>query len=349
MALETNLNGLWGAKQTAKGTPATAPSTATTGARFRVPEQWDLAVNRNDEAEAFSDLDMWGDAQDVVTQIMGQGTPPIQGTPDELAWLIWMFNGGETVNAIVGPPAKSEHVSVPTTNRFWGSYWKRVGVDPVERQRFADALISQLVLACGTGQRILRVTPTIMSLDPGEKIAADPTLGMPAVDAFVWAEADGALELGGSVFEGATQYTLTLNKNLGPLEGQGVRPYDLQPGTPTLTLSCSMALDAEAFALANKVLYGTETPVAGAKPTAFVGDLSAFEVTHTQKDSDGADTGNIGKLEVPGWKIDPPDAVAVPNPAGGGGTLELAGPGRKSGASPMWRSTITCDHAAFTA
>jgi hypothetical protein len=350
VALETNLHAFWGAKQAAKGAAAAAPSTSATGKRLRLIAG-DLTVNRNDVAENYSDLTEFGDAQDAVDTVTGSGEPVFHSTPDELAWLVWLLNANETVTNIVGPPATKEHVSIPGSSRFWATFWKRVGSTVIERQKFVDTVVSQLQITAGSGQRIMRATSTLMPLQPGIKFdgTGEPTLAMPTVDAFVWQEATGAVVLNGTPFRGATQYTLTVNRALELLYGDDVHPYDVQPGNSVVGVSVSMVLDQPAFDLANLILYGTAAPAVDVAPASFIGNDGAFTVQHDQKDGLGAATGRRAKFEVPGVKWDPPDAVAVPNPDGGGGTLELTGQGRKVVGQPMWRSTIRTDSAAFTA
>lgn len=354
MALETNIHAIWGAKQTARAAAATAPTTDTTGKRLLLGAQGDIGTNLSMGSEAFNDLDIFGDAQDYVESIIGSGAPPLLGTPNELAWLCWMFNGNETVANITGPPVKKEHTSVPSPSLFYGSYFKRVGSSVIERLRFLDGVINQLEITAGTGQRVLRVVPSIITLDPGEKIAADPTLPVTVDDAFLWTEADGGLTLSvageaATVLAGPTQYTLTLNKNLEPIYADSVVPHDLQPGTPTIGVSLAMVLDQAGFDLANRLIYASAAPAPGAKPAKFLGGMGSFVVEHIQKDLAGAITGNKAKFEVPGVRWEKPSAVAVPNPGGGGGTLELSGQMRKVAGQPAWRSTVTCEQVAFTA
>jgi hypothetical protein len=347
-AVETNLHAIWGAKQSGKGSAATAPSTATTGKRLRLVIG-DLAVAREDGSEAFSDMTEFSDAQDYVNTVVGSGEPGFQGTPDELAWLCWMTNAQETVTAISGPPATNEHVSVPGTGRFYGTFWKRVGSQIIERQKFVDSLLTQLQITAGTGQRVLRAVASITSLDPGVKYTVDPTLAMPGVPAFLWQEAQGTLTLGGVTFRQSTQYTLTVARPIEPIFGDAVIPQDWQPGISSVALSVAMALDQAAFDKANLIIYGTTTPGLNAKPVAFKSALEAFSVEHVQVDGTGTPTGRKAKFEVPAVMWEAPSAVVVPNPEGGGGTLELTGGARASGANPRWRSTIRCDAAAFTA
>jgi hypothetical protein len=281
--------------------------------------------------------------------VSGAGEPGFQGTPDELAWLCWLLNANETVTAIAGPPAVNEHVSVPGSSRFYSTFWKRVGSQIIERQKFVDSLITQLQITAGSGQRVLRAVSSISSLDPGVKFTTDPTLAMPTESAFVWQEAVGAVTLGGVVFRQASQYTLTVARPIELLYGDTVTPQDVQPGISTVALSVAMALDQAAFDKANLILYGTTTPGLNAKPIAYTNPVEAFQVVHTQVDGTGTATGRTAKFEVPAIKWDAPAAVVVPNPEGGGGTLELSGQARASAGNPRWRSTIRCASAAFTA
>lgn len=354
MALESNIHAIWGAKQSAKAAPATAPTTATTGIRLLLGAQGDLSAQPEMGSEVFNDLDIFGDAQDYLQSMSGGGQLPIIATPNELAWLCWAINGGETVNAIVGPPVKKEHVGVPLPNPFFFSFWKRVGSSIIDRQRFVDCVVNQLEITAGTGQQVMRVTPQIISLDPAEKVVADPTLAVTTDDGFLWTEADGAVTISvageaAAVLAGPTQYTITINKNYELVYADSTVPHDLQPGTPSIGVSLAMVLDQPSFDLANRLLYAVASPGGGVKPVKFLGGMGSFDVLHTQKDSAGVATGNKAQFTIPGVRWLKPTAIAVPNPGGGGGTLELSGQMRKVGASAAWTSKVTCEQAAFTA
>jgi hypothetical protein len=345
VAVETNIHGLWGALQTAKGSAATAPTTGTTGVRLRLGDQGGIQTDRTDGEGAYSDLSVFGDAQDYVQSIIGSGTPPLHATPDELAWTLLFFSGQEAVTEVTGPPVKQEHESTPAASLKYATIWQRVGGSIIERKRNVDCVCNQIEITAGTGQHIVRITPTVISLDPGEVVAADPTLALDDENAFLWTESEGGLLLDGNVIEGPSQYTITLNRNLEPIYGNSTRPVHLQPGTPSGTVSLAMALDQDAFERAQTIMYGDATPGAGDKPVAHVGDLGSFKVTHTQRDNGGDLTGNLAEFEMGFVKWDPVSALAVPNPGGGGGTLELSGRMRKGD----FTSRVTCDSLAFTA
>src|SRR5687767_13916642 len=125
--VEPNVYETWVAKQTAKGTPATV---ATKKVR---QVAGDLNVNRDDGSENFSDGTRFGDQQDFVNTILGNLNPTLQAQPDVLAYVCWLFFGGETVTG-TGPYT---HEFVPGTNLgFWSTWWKKVGLAQVVRQKF---------------------------------------------------------------------------------------------------------------------------------------------------------------------------------------------------------------------
>lgn len=97
MALESNIYALWASKQVAKGTPNTA------GTKRLIQVAGDLEVQRADSSEAFSDLDRYGNQTDFVNTLMGAGSPGVEGQSDVLAYLSWIFFGGETFTAGTNP------------------------------------------------------------------------------------------------------------------------------------------------------------------------------------------------------------------------------------------------------
>jgi hypothetical protein len=88
---ELNIHALWAAKQTAQGTPNTA------GTKRLVQLGGDLKVSRDDGSQNYSDLGKFGDATDWLNALSGGGSPVAEMTPEELAYLLWLFHGGETV------------------------------------------------------------------------------------------------------------------------------------------------------------------------------------------------------------------------------------------------------------
>jgi hypothetical protein len=90
--LETNLYRIWAASQTAKGTPATVATKS-----FR-QVAGSVVANIESGSENFSDGTQFGDVTQWLNSISSAGTPGLEAGTDELAWLLWIFHGAETVS-----------------------------------------------------------------------------------------------------------------------------------------------------------------------------------------------------------------------------------------------------------
>lgn len=88
---ETNIYRVWAAKQSAKGVPATSATRSFKQVAGSVVAAIDSGT------ENFSDGTSFGDTTTWLNSITGAGSPGLEGTTDEIAWLLWMFHGTETV------------------------------------------------------------------------------------------------------------------------------------------------------------------------------------------------------------------------------------------------------------
>jgi hypothetical protein len=349
MPVESNIYGLWAAKQTAKGSPA-----ATASKQYR-QVAGDFAVNREDGSENYSDLDRFGDTADFVNTLIGQGNPTIQATPKELAHLCWLFFGTEVFTAAVGGTSPAKHVFEPgASTSFWATFWKRVGVSDVVRHKFNDCKLSALRFEGSSANKIVKVMPTILSLDPGEIVAADPT-GATIPDhsdanrPFLFTEGAGAFTIDGSAFTGASQFALTIDNGDAPYYGDDVVPINTTPGNPTITLeSITMVLDAASLQRYNSIIYGSATPAPGAKPIKTLPALGSYGFTIQR----GTLNNRVQfKVEIPQVKWSP-DLAIPPNPDGGPVEIALTGAMRKQAATPKSiRVTVEtgATDSAFTA
>jgi hypothetical protein len=340
MALESNLYALWAAKQTAKGTSATEATR-----RFR-QVAGDLATNREDGSEGFSDLDRFGNMTDFVNTLSGEGAPGLQSTPTEAAWLFWVFFGADTVTGAADP---WKHVFTPQTNGgSWVTFWKRVGGSVVQREKFNDCKIGQLVIEGSTGQKVVRVTPSILALDPGEKFAVDPTQEMPTGEPFLWTEGVGTFKVNGVVLKGSSQFTATWDEGFAPYYGDDVVSIDLTTGNAQITLGTTILVDSEGLGEYNKRIYGEAAPAAGKKPIKVPEALGSYNFTLTKRNSAGpVAPARTMKVEFPGVKW-APDVAIPPSPDGGPVELSLGGGMRKVSPEPGSRITMEIGNAAFT-
>lgn len=340
MALESNLYALWAAKQTAKGTPAVASTK-----RFN-QVAGDVATNREDGAEGFSNMDRFGDMQDYVNTLTGEGNPGLQATPTETAWLCWIFFGADTVTGAADP---WKHVFTPQTNGgFWATFWKRVGGSVAQKEKFNDCKVGQLVMEGSTGQKVIRVTPSVLSLDPGEVYTTDPLTTQPIEDAFLWTEGTGTFKVNGVVLNGSSQFTATWDEGLSPYYGDDVVAVDLVTGNANITLGTTVLVDAAGQGEYNKRIYGEAAPAAGKKPLKVPEAVGSYLFKLTKKNAAGALVpARTLEVEFPGVKW-APDLAIPPSPDGGAVELSLGGSMRKVGVEPGSKITIECGNAAFT-
>lgn len=331
MAVESNIYALWAAKQAAKGT------VATTATKRLQQVGGNLDIVRADGSENFSDLDRFGDATDFIDSIQGGGSPVIHGQPNSLAYLLWLFFGGETFTAGGGGAApKFEFIPLANTG-FWVTFWKRVGLVDIVRQRFADCKIASIKIEASTASKVLKVTPTIVSLDPGEKIAADPSPALEVAEPFLWTDVTGKLEIDTVVFNAAAQFSITLDAGLTPWQGDNVTYYDLVASNASITMEGpTLLLDATSMARYNDIIYGTPTPANGDKPKTSRPIPGSFEAEFAR--GTGA-TRESFKTEVAGMKWSPDLAIA-PNPDGGPVEIALNGEMRKVSGQPAVKFTV---------
>lgn len=342
--MEPNFYALWLGKQSAQGTPNASPTK-----RF-IQVTGDFNFARDEGSENWSDLTKYGGRTDWVNSLVGQGEPGIEASPTEIAYLFWLFTGGETVTAITGPPAASKHTFVPSTGKgFFTTAYQRVGLTNIRRHQHNDALITRLQLEGSTANKAVRATPRFLALDPGNVgPTTDPTPVMPTDKAFLYTDGSGAFAIDGSSFPGQSQFTLVLDDAWDVVYGDNVTPFDFVQGTPTATIACTVYLDGTALAKLNTIIYGTASPTAGTKPIKTIPSFGSYAFDLKQRDGTGALNGRELKGTFPAVKWTAPDYPG-PNPDGGATELAFAGELRPSG-SPLFTIDVYTASAdvAFT-
>lgn len=252
------------------------------------------------------------------------------------------------------PGVRTKRVYVPQiTQGHWATFVKRIGTTVIQRQAFIDALIGGFTLESSTANKATRLTPQILSLDPGKVIATDPAAALPTgVDGkpFLYTEATGTFAVDGFVQAGQSQMTFTVTEDRSPVYGDDAVPYDLAVGKPAVTIGATIVFDATGLAEYNRLVYGTASPATGTKPLRNIPALGSYAFDMKQKDNQGNLTGNEMKVTIPGVKWAVPDAPG-PNPEGGNTEVALAGSMRPLGGAiqPYTIEMWTGETAAFTA
>lgn len=343
--LEPNIYGLWAGKQTAKGTPNNAP-----GRRY-VQVGGNFGVTRDDGSENYSDLSKYGASTDWINSVTGSGEPALEATPTELAHLLWLFHGSENVQAVTGPPAVQRHRFTPQPGRgHWSTFVRRIGQSVVQRHSFADCLVSRVQIEGSTGQKALRVTPRILSLDPGAIVASDPAATMPTEKALLYTDGTSSFTIDGVAIRGHSAFTFVADEDLSVVYADDVVAHDIVQGNAQATIATTLYFDADGLARWNNLVYGTPTPATGAKPSKRVAPLGSYSFDLVQKDAAGADTGLRFTLTIPGVKWAVPDSPG-PNPDGGAVEVTLNGAMRPvAGQEPYTLDVYTPNSVvAFTA
>lgn len=330
----TKIAGLWVSKQTAKGT---LPATAIKRCR---QVAGNVRTNRADGRERYGNDDRWGDAQHFVDSLTGDGDPGIQAQPGVLAYLLYLFAGQEAVTGAADPWTHT--IDPAAAGGFWVRFWKKVGVSPdILREAYNDCKIGAITIEGSTGQKVVRVTPTIICLDPGEVVASDPVKAFDTDDSFVYTEGESAFEVNDVVIRAQSQFSITLNENLEPVMGDAVSPLEVAPGEPEATVALTLALNDVGLARYNFEMYGTTTPAPGAKPLKSIPATGKYDFLLTKSAS------RTFGFTMAGVKWQP-DAAVAPNPAGGLTEVSLAGEIRRVAGQKPWEAVIKNGDAAYT-
>lgn len=424
MPSELNIYGLWAGKQTAKASENTTPAH-----RF-IQVGGDFNMARDEGSEGWSDMSKYGGDTFWVNSLYGNGSPAIEATPSETAFLMWLQHGGESTAAgtnnvwtLAGAPAsgtftlniwdgaqsiavtgiaatvtaaalatsinsamqtagygatsvttgggplnttaitvtfsgtgaaskpfyltksadttspavtltattvaiRTKHTFTPSlTSGFYATFVRRVGTTTIQRHSFIDCRVGGMTLEGSTANKAVRITPTVLSLDPFKVVASDPAANLPSgveINPFRYTDATSQFVFNGVVLNGQSSFTMTLNEDLQPIYGDDAVPYDLAVGNPTATLGLTLIFDSVGQAQWNNLAYGSTTPATGTKPLRSVSSDVTYTATFSQKDSAGNLTGNILKVTVPRLHVPVPDAPG-PNPSGGNAEVTLAG------------------------
>lgn len=344
MSQELNVYRFACGKQTAKGTPLAAPVKSV------ISVAGDIGTTRDQGNENWSDgATLYGGRTYWVNNVTGRGTLGLELTPSEGAHQMWLFNGAETVAADASRPLWNMHTFVPgLTMPFYATWWRKVGINVLQRQRFRDCLTGQVQLEGSTANKAIRLSPEVMSLDPAENLSVDPTWpALPTSDVvMLYTEASGTFKVDTVTIRGHSQFTVVLNQGLDLVYTDDVIPFEVIRGTPSATIACTIQADSDGLAQWNKYLYGTSTPGAGALPTKTMAALGSYGFQATK----GVGTGLTGRFNftAAGVRWNLPDWPA-PNPDGGNATLALAGTIEPVAGQPLWQTDITCSDPAFTA
>jgi hypothetical protein len=174
----------------------------------------DMNVNRSDGSENYSDGSRFGDAVGFVDTIVGEGSPVLQAQAGVVGSLGAIVLGADAVSA-AGP--NYDHAETPGTGGAWATVWKKVGatVGPL-RQKFNDCRLVSLRIEGSTANKVVKITPTWLSLDSGEIFTSDP---VKVIDPDLPGAVHGGLgrfTIDGATYRGESSFAIVISDGATP-------------------------------------------------------------------------------------------------------------------------------------
>jgi hypothetical protein len=333
MALkELNQAAIFWSSQTAKGTPAT---TAAKKGRW---VGGNVGGNVTMAEEPYADGSRFNSSVQFADQLQGGGAPGIQGQSGTLAHLLWAFLGTETVTG-TGPYV---HTVTPSGVSKYMTWWTSVGSSVATKRRHNDCRPQQVVIAGATDQKVVRLTPTLISLDPDEIVATDPVKTDDGTVPMLYTEGSASYTINGTVYSGHSAFTITLSDALTAVYGDSVHAFDVANGLGAVTLDASLYLDSAGQALVNTLKYGTASPSTGAKPQQAAPSVGTYSFNLARGATEAFGVTFAGVT----WSI--PDEPE-PSPQGGTPVISLTGRATVVASNPIVSFQVKNADAAYTA
>ena len=242
------------------------------------------------------------------------------------------------------------HVATPNdAGGFWSTWFKTVGSSTNIKHQYNDTRISALMIEASSASKVCHVTPTLISLDPGEIEATNPTKEDDGTIPFIFTEGQGSWEIDGIVFRGHSAFSMTATWGLTEWYGDDVVPYALVNTRATVALNAiTIILDEQGLGQFNQIMYGQRNPPAGTKPLHTVSPLGSYTGQLTKINPYTGLTESSMACEFPSMKWDPGLSI-TPSVAGGPIELALAGAFRKQPGQVPFTITTVCQDPAYTA
>jgi hypothetical protein len=223
-----------------------------------------------------------------------------------------------------------KHVATPSNNG--GSYFgifKSVGKTTVHRSQFNDCRATSLRLEGSSASKVVKATPTIISLNPGEVQTTDPSAVDEGLRPWIYTEAQGTFEIDGSIYRGQSAFAVLFTWGLNEYYGDAVHPFDVINNTATASIEgLTIIIDQAGLERFNSQIYGTVAPAAKAVPIEGIPLNGSYKCVFSRTNLNTGGASEKLTIEFTGVKWSP--TLAIPaNPAGGAVELSFTGMMRK--------------------
>jgi hypothetical protein len=258
--------------------------------------------------------------------------------------------GGVAAVVHTTPGEGVTHVATPNdAGGFWSTWFKAVGSSTQIKHQYNDCRISSLMVEASSASKVAKMTPALMSLDPGEIRATNPTKADDGIIPFIYTEGAGSWTIDNITFRGHSAFSMTATWGLTEWYGDDVVPYALVNTRASVALNAiTLILDGQGLEEFNQIIYGQRNPPTGSKPIHQVSPLGSYACEFTKVSPYTGLAQASSAFDFPTMKWDPGLSI-TPNVAGGPLELPLAGAFRKQpGQVPFSITTVNQD-AAYTA
>lgn len=252
------------AKQSAKGTPATA-------ATFRIP----LVGGTVRPQRTVEILEETGTSrvrtQSNVMRAAVEGNPEYAVRPDALGLLLYAVLGAK---AVAGAGDPYTHTFTNAAEQPWLTFWRQL--ENLKYEKFVDCKVTQLVLTSDNSVNGLRAAMTVMGLSANHldsatyatEVDVDEEAGAP----FMHYDGQGALGVEAPI-SAIERVALTINNQSTMQQGDSHLGYDVAEGI--LDLSVEVRALWENVSEYNRFHYGSATPTDGDEATKDVIELAS--------------------------------------------------------------------------
>lgn len=327
-------------KQTAKGTIATAASTAVGTNRIK-HVGGGFKTGKVLSSEEYSDGNRVGSPTVFTNFTGGQvGTVMMQAQPENIG-LFWAQILGSDI--VTGASDPYTHTITDASSAPWGTWWVKTGsaVGPV-RQAWWDSKISKLTQSSPRDRNVVHLDADIASLKPAEKFTTDPAKTEDASDPYLLTEATGGLTFDSVVVSEIEDAVCEMDAGITPFYGDSHEPLQLIDGKGRITRSFDSIVTDDTLLKYYKAIYNTTTPADGDRP---VKDVFYAAATHVFTRS----LTRTATLTSPRIAIDPANFEELaPLPEGGKRAIRFGGQCLKDGATrPLTVTVLSADATSY--
>lgn len=338
--IESGIGTLNYGKQSAKGTAATASSTAVgtnrpkwVGGQFGARKA--LGQEEYIDGQRFASPSMFTD------RVGGEvGEVTIQAQPENAGLFFAQILGVDTVTGIADPWTHT--ITSAGSTGPWGTWWQKTGsaIGP-NREMYSDSKVARLVSRHGVDQKVLHQELAIQALNPAEIYTTDAAKTEDTADPFLHTEMTGGLTFDSTVISEVEEQVLEIDTQMAPYWGDSIVPLHLIEGKGSIVRTVNSIVTNDTLLKYKKAVYNATAPTAGTKPVKDVFYASVTSV-HTRSAT------RTLTIATPRVAIRPDDMTIGALAEGGKAEISFGGPCLKSGATAAVTVTaLTADATSY--